>query len=567
MAPTERISMPSSTVEASPRWPRCRAVGCTAASTRGLLRRWALVAFLVTVAVMACSKGPPADQPQFVYEKAGITEVRLLATASVEITAEPESPTAPISSIQVSPSPIVVDPGKTVQLSARAYGPDGHPLSDIEFVWTGIDTRAGAIAKDGRFQAGTRPGVFENSISVTGIQNTPEGTKYASATASVTVVGEVRVPVLSSVVIMQENPTVLKQQILRMHAVGFDEDGRVIPGVSLVWELNDARLGRVNELGLLTVEGEVGTYPDAVVVTATWQGVALSAVTDVQVVSTPEADDFLDVHALPQRFFLEPGDRYQLRAVALNGLGEVVAGTQPRWSMADERAGSIDGYGNFVAGGVPGVYTQAVKVEVVIPGEVGFVRAVDFASVVIRHKEASRRLRAVSVVPETVVLPPGARATLAVKAVDESGEPVQNVAVSWEESEEEAGEVSALGSFKAGNTPGAYPAALVVTVEQQLDDETVTVTKTANVVITGRLSGAELQPQKAVVAAGKTVHFSLRSWDENEVDLSRVVVLWSLSDERIGSIDAFGNFIAGHVAGVYEGAIRAEVIQTLPDPR
>ena len=33
------------------------------------------------------------------------------------------------------------------------------------------------------------------------------------------------------------------------------------------------------------------------------------------------------------------------------------------------------------------------------------------------------------------------------------------------------------------------------------------------------------------------------------------------------AIDAFGNFTAGEAAGLYEGAIIAEVIQTMPDLR
>ena len=96
---------------------------------------------------------------------------------------------------------------------------------------------------------------FENGVSVTAIQNTREGVRHATAFAPITVVGEARVPELASVAIIPGNSTVLKRQIYRLRAAGFDQDGLVIPGVSFVWKLNDHSLGRVNEIGYLTVEG------------------------------------------------------------------------------------------------------------------------------------------------------------------------------------------------------------------------------------------------------------------------------------------------------------------------
>ena len=46
--------------------------------------------------------------------------------------------------------------------------------------------------------------------------------------------------------------------------------------------------------------------------------------------------------------------------------------------------------------------------------------------------------------------------------------------------------------------------------------------------------------------------------------LPGLIVRWSLSDESIGTIDAFGNFTAGDEPGLFQDAVRAEVIQRLP---
>ena len=244
-----------------------------------------------------------------------------------------------------------------------------------------------------------------------------------------------------------------------------------------------------------------------------------------------------------------------------------MAGTQLRWAIEDAAAGTIDGDGNFVAGDEPGIYTRAVRVEAVVPGERGFVRAVDFASVVIREKQSLRRLRAISVQPGAVLLAPGGRATLATRAVDESGEPVEGDRITWEVLRPEVGSISDLGAFTAGNTPGTYPDALRVTVVQRLGDETTTRTRSVKVIITGALFAAAIHPALAVVAPGKTVHFNLTGLDENGVKLLGLVVVWRVADESVGAIDAFGNFTAGEAAGLYEGAIIAEVIQTMPDLR
>ena len=491
--------------------------------------------------------------------------MKVVATASVLITEVPEETTPPIETVTIDPSPIVVDPGESIQLSAEALGVQGQPLSGIEFVWASSDLRGGAVTDEGVFQVGTRPGGYDDSITVTGIQHTHEGIKFAGISATVTVVGERPVSRLASVALIPENPTLLKQQIFRMRAIGFDDDGMVIPAVNFVWKINDSKLGRMNDIGYLTVEADEGSYPGAVTVTGIWEGANVSVTTDITVVNAPEEDDFLQVHALPRRFFLNPGDQLRLRAVALNGLGELAAGTELRWDMKDARAGKIDGRGNFVAGDEPGVYTEAVRVEAVVPGERGFVRATDFASVVIRRKPTTSRLHAASVVLRTVVVAPGGRATLTVRAADEYGDPAKNVVIHWETLNEQVGEVNELGVFKAGSSPGIYAEELQATIEQRLGEEVIVLTKTVKVIITGTLTKTDVQPHLATVAPGRTVHFSLTGWDETL--LPGLVVIWKLSDERIGTIDAFGNFTAGKAPGLHTEAIRAEVTQRLARQR
>ena len=219
--------------------------------------------------------------------------------------------------------------------------------------------------------------------------------------------------------------------------------------------------------------------------------------------------------------------------------------------------------GGFVAGGIPGVYAEAVKVEAVIRGERGFVRAVDFASVVVRTEEKLRRLAHVTTIPSSVTLVRGARALLLAQPKDDSGKPITDVVLTWKATSPDVGQIDVTGSFRSG-APGFYEGGLQVTAEQTIGDEVISVTTAVDVTVMGSLTHVEIQPSIATIALGRTVHFRVTGTDENGLELQGLVVLWSVADKRVGVIDPFGNFTAGSAPGLYEGAILVEIRQSIP---
>ena len=520
----------------------------------------------ILVLAVACSDSAAPDVVATTVRDDESKTVIEEVTASVVITALQTDETAEVDAVEVLPSSIVLDPEETVALSAAARDREGRPITDAQFIWSVIDPRAGSIAPDGEFRAGLTPGIFTGAISITVVQNTPAGIRQADSTATVTIVGEEPESSLTSIEILPSNPTVLSGQIYRLRAVGFTRDGRVISGVSFAWQVNDPDLGRINDLGYLTVVGEARKFQDALSVTGVWRGVTVSATTDLSVLRTPKAEDFMEVQVLPRTVHLDPGVRLQMRAVTLNGLGELVTGTQLRWSLDQGAVGAIDGSGQFIAGDTPGVYTRAVRVEAILPGEQGLLRAVDYASVVIRKTAEDRPLEAVQALPSSMVLSPGSRALPGVRGVDTLGQPVSGLVTSWAVSPV-IGEIDEHGSFVAFGAPGRYPGALVATVEQHIGDDIHVRTASLDVTITGVLSEVEITPSLATISQGRTTHFRITGRDENGVPLSGLVVRWSIGDERIGTIDDFGNFTAGDQTGVYQDSIRARVMQTLPKRR
>ena len=539
------------------------------ATVAGLRKRWRRIVPLCLLAIsvlVACGTGDAGAPQSSVFKPPGTRTITKHISASVLITSDPRRASEEIANIRVSPSSVVLDPGESAALVAQGFAADGRPLDGVDFVWSVADPRAGTLNKDGVVTVGLTPGVFRDAITVTGVQNTTQGIRYASSQVPVTVVGERLAPKIATLAILPDNPSVLSRQIYRFRAAAFDENGLVIPGVGFVWEVNDPRLGRVNEIGYLTVEGEPGDFEGAVTVTAIWEGVKTSETTDVTILRTPKEDDFLKLQILPQRFLLDPGDRLKLRAVALNGLGEMVAGTQLRWSVADPRAGTVDGIGMFVAGDTPGVYTEAIRVQAVVPGERGIARAEDFASVVVRTVDVSRRLASVRVLPRAVVVAPGGSVLIMAHGIDEFGLLADEVQVNWELAEPGVGRINTHGAFTAASVPGIYKDVLKVTVEQRQDDQVISRSKTIDVSVTGAVTLLEVHPTLATISPGRTVHFSLSGWDENGLELSGLLVRWTVSSEEVGSMDAFGNFTAGDRPGMYPDAIEAEVIQTLPNP-
>ena len=490
--------------------------------------------------------------------------IRKHVTASVLVMPDSGDPSSVFNRIEIFPRTVVLDPRERAEMSAQALGASGRPLSDVEFVWVVTDPKAGSITVDGHFKAGRSAGVYTDAVSVTGVQKSREGVRFASESVSVTVVGDDTPRELTDVAILPRNLTVLGGQVFRLRAAAFDEDGLFIRGVQFVWDVSDPNLGRVNEVGYLTVYGSAGDFDGAVTVTGIWHGQEVSATADLRILEAPEADDFLNVQVLPQRFYIGPGDRFALSAVALNAYGEIAAGTELRWSIVDSRAGAIDVHGVFVAGGSPGVYTEAVKVEAIAPGEPGFVTAVDYASVVV-HADLTRRLDRVGLLAKTVVVGPGGRAILVADPMDEFGEPAQNVAIAWNALEETVGVIDEQGYFKATGPPGIYHEALEVNVRQTNDNEARNVTRseTVDVIITGSLVSVDVAPALMAIAPGHTSHFSTTGRDQNGISLPGLVTRWNVIDGSAGTIDAFGNFTAGPTSGYYEDAISGEVIQTI----
>ena len=148
-----------------------------------------LLILLCLPLALACSSDRTPDTSSIPAIEPDSVVVTKEISASVLITSRPQRTSPDVQTIQVSPSSIVLNLGEVSQLSANAYGADGRELTEVKLVWAVVDPRAGAINSEGEFRAGRTPGEFRDAVSVTGVQNTADGIRFASSMVSATIIG------------------------------------------------------------------------------------------------------------------------------------------------------------------------------------------------------------------------------------------------------------------------------------------------------------------------------------------------------------------------------------------
>ena len=516
------------------------------------------------IAVIACSTNQLDEQSNDTSASIEYHYTTTTLSTSVLITKSSEDNSIIADSISITPEEIVLKVGESIQLDAKTIDKNSQIIPNPEIVWNLSDPRSGSITKEGIFTAGRNSGTFTQAISVVSVQNSPKGIHYTSKSISVTVIGETKIRHLSYIDIIPSNPTVVRHQIRKLQAVGYDENGVIIPGVKFIWKLEKPEIGKLNQLGYLTVEGIPEKYTNAISVTGIWKNTEIKTSDHINIIESSRTFDDYNVQALPQKFYTYPEDKIHLRAIALNGLGEIASGTQLRWEMVNRTAGSIDGNGNFIAGTVPGIYPESIKVEAVIPSENGFVKTHDYSSVVIRNVSKLGPLEYIEIMPNSIAIEPESKIIIRAIGKDKNGRTVETSNRTWKIFNNDIGTIDELGIFKSSMIPGIYPNALEISLMQNSDSGIIERKSNIDVTITGTLNKGKAYPELGVVETNKTIHFSAIGFDENNIQLHNTIVKWEITDESVGKIDKYGNFTAYEKLGLYKDLIKAEILQRRP---
>ena len=291
---------------------------------------------------------------------------------------------------------------------------------------------------------------------------------------------------------------------VQLSATVRDQNGQVMPGVSVTWGSGDVAVATVSAEGLVTAVSN-GTVRVMVSVGAA-SGSADIAVE--QVIAEVDVSPALDT-------LFALGDTVRLAAEARDANGHPVAGAELTWSSADESVVTVDESGLVTA-----VANGTASVTAASGGQ-----------------SASAMVTVEQVVAEVVMSPAadtlfalGDTVRLAAEARDANGHPVAGAELTWSSADEsvvtvdESGLVTAVANGTASVTAasGGRSANAMVTVEQVV----------AEVVV--------LPAVDTLVALGDTARFTAEARDANGHPVAGAELTWSSADESVVTVDESG---------------------------
>src|SRR5689334_16389105 len=239
-----------------------------------------------------------------------------------------------LARITVSPNATLVA-GTRQQMVALGYDAEGRDVS-ITPTWS-VEAKAGTISPSGMFSAGLVAGSFVNTVvaSVGPIAGRASIIVTPGALASIT---------------LTPNPVTLAVATTQQFAVvGMDAGGNIVP-VNPTWSIV-AGGGTINQAGMFTANGAVGTYAGTVQVGSN----GVIALATVRLTAGPLAK----VTVTPSAATTVINGQQQFTAVGSDIAGNPIA-IAPTWAIV-ANGGSIDLAGLFTAGVVPNTFAGTVR--------------------------------------------------------------------------------------------------------------------------------------------------------------------------------------------------------------
>ena len=253
-----------------------------------------------------------------------------------------------------------------------------------------------------------------------------------------------------------------------MSAVAFDQEGRQIKGVSFNWQGVDPEVGSIASSGVLRAGFTKGTFKDALVVTAQpparmgpglVQGTASVTVAEFDVRLPPTR-----VRVFPEKLEVETSGTYRLVALAVDANGVAIPNMKFKWEVLEPGLpGTIAQNGQFTASKSAGQYLDAIRVTLVPQAGVAQAVSTGVDVHVLDPRSASSRISA-TVLPQVISIRPGEQMRYTAMLLDRRGQQITPVEPRWEMLDSGAGSISSSGRFAAGEVPGIYSDAILVSM-------------------------------------------------------------------------------------------------------
>jgi len=284
------------------------------------------------------------------------------------------------------------------------------------------------------------------------------------------------------------------------------------------------------------------------------------------VISEAEPPRLAAVAPIPSSIILRPGESTTFRAVAFDQFGREMDNVTFSWLLAASAVGTITPNGVFHAGINEGSFSGAVVVEVAPQPGLDSEAVQADVDIIILRELAGKVPVSIRLFPENAELEPGRTRQLNAIGMDVDGNFLAGAQPQWEMVESRAGSISPTGRFTAGEPPGPYPQAILVTLPAGREGENITTLM--DVLILEALPPAAsvtltILPQTASVLPGQIMDFVGVALDITEGRrLEGIRVRWLTLDRLAGTVFNRGRFQASQRPGVYPDAVEARI--TLP---
>ena len=173
-----------------------------------------------------------------------------------------------------------------------------------------------------------------------------------------------------------------------------------------------------------------------------------------------------------------------------------------------------------------------------------------------------------TVLPRVISLAPKEEMLFTTLLLDRRANQIFPGNLNWEVIDPAAGVISQGGRFKAGEEPGIYADAVLVSMGIPGVDELISAKATVIIVdVTSTVSPVQgalkprvaIFPDRVVLSPGESTRVSIIGIGGTVQSLSSANITWRLNPPEVGDVSQFVTVTAHDFPGVYEGAINAKV--------
>ena len=345
------------------------------------------------------------------------------ASAFVTVT-KPSPPPPVLTQISVSPAMASIEVGQGQIYTAIGYDQFNNPMSGITFNWT----------SDGSSSVATVNGNLATGVSAGTVHITATALGISSAPASLTVLPPP--PVLTTIAVTPAAPSILTGGTQHFSAVGYDQSGNLMSGVSFAWSSANQSVATVDNTGLAT-----GLSVGTAQITASAQGVSSNAVT--LTVNRP-ASVLTSITVSPSAASLQTGSVQQFTAVGYDQYDNVMTGIAFVWTSSNTDVASVSGVNS--EGKTEGVVTAlAAGSSLITVSASGENATVSVTVTAPPPPPPPPVVTTINLLPGDSSIIPGGTQQLSALAIDQNGLAMSGVGFTWTSTDSSVATIDANG--------------------------------------------------------------------------------------------------------------------------